>query len=390
MGGRPRTALSILCFPSETLDGEIMYQLMKGAMETLAQANCSLVGGHSIKDPELKLGFAVTGTIDPQKVVALSAMKPGDLLVLTKPLGVGVLSFARQIGRNYDAGLAAAARSMSTLNKAAAEAMEEAGVNACTDITGFGLFGHLLRMARKSGLAARIYADRLPVFEGVLEALRDGVIPGAVERNQEFAGPDLLAAPNVDEISISLGFDAQTSGGLLLAVSRERHGTLLTALQKRGVTAATIGEVIETSRPGTIELLAAAGDSLAAPSAASSEQPLPVERAEDTSSCCCAETSILNDPGAGTGAASLRAFGELMRTTSAAGVIDLRAKELIQFALVILSRCDPCLKLHWEKARQMGISEAELDEAAWLAAAMGGAPVRMFYTEFLEQQRRLP
>ena len=143
MGGEPRTALSILAFPSETLDGEIMYRMLAGAMETLGQAGVALVGGHSIKDDEIKLGFAITGLIDPAVAAALETPRAGDVLVLTKPLGTGVLAFCEQVGRGNAAGMAAAATSMATLNKAAAEAMKAAGASACTDVTGFGLFGHL-------------------------------------------------------------------------------------------------------------------------------------------------------------------------------------------------------------------------------------------------------
>ena len=180
MGGEPRTALSILAFPSETLHGEVMYQMLAGAMQTLAEAGVALIGGHSIKDEEIKLGFAITGVIDPNVAEALDSPQIGDMLVLTKPLGTGVLAFAQQVGRAHVAGTAAAAASMVTLNKAAAEAMREAGASACTDITGFGLFGHLVRMMRQRRLTAQIFADALPVFDGVLELLRNDVIPGAV------------------------------------------------------------------------------------------------------------------------------------------------------------------------------------------------------------------
>ena len=144
------------------------------------------------------------------------------MLVLTKPLGTGVLAFCEQIGRGNAEGMAAAAASMATLNKAAAEAMKAAGASACTDVTGFGLFGHLIRMARQSKLTARIHADALPSFTGAVEAFRDGVIPGAVERNREFLGDSLQVAPDVDEALVYLGCDAQTSGGLLIAIAPDR------------------------------------------------------------------------------------------------------------------------------------------------------------------------
>ncbi|MBF0217206.1 MAG: selenide, water dikinase SelD, partial [Candidatus Omnitrophica bacterium] len=197
MGGVPRTALSILSFPSDKYDGEIMYQMMRGAIEVLNSAGCTLLGGHSIKEDEVKLGFAVTGTIDPGKAFLLDGARAGDKLVLTKPLGVGILNFARQIGRAAKEWLLEAERSMMELNRSAAEAMSEAGVSAATDITGFGLFGHLVRMTRHSGVKARVYASVLPVFPGVLELLRSGVIPGAVERNAEFVGEEITVGKDV-------------------------------------------------------------------------------------------------------------------------------------------------------------------------------------------------
>ena len=241
MGGEPRTALSILAFPSETLDGEIMYRMLTGAMETLAEAGVALVGGHSIKDDEIKLGFAITGVIDPAVAAALEHPRAGDRLVLTKPLGTGVLAFCQQLGRAPGEGLAAAESGMATLNRAAAEAMKAAGASACTDVTGFGLFGHLIRMARQSKLTVQVFADALPAFDGGLEAFRDGVIPGAVERNREFLGDDLRIATNVEEAFVYLGCDAQTSGGLLIAIAPERLQKLQRALAEREVEAFVIG-----------------------------------------------------------------------------------------------------------------------------------------------------
>lgn len=254
MGGLPRTALSVLAFPSETHDGEIMYLMLKGAMEVFKEAHCALIGGHSIKDEEIKLGFAITGVIESDKVVALETARAGDCLVLTKPLGVGVLNFGRQIDRAHKEGLKAAELSMLELNKDAAEAMVKVGASACTDITGFGLFGHLARMLRRSKVSARIYADLLPAFPGALELLREGVIPGAIERNSEFVGTDLIASEGVGEEYKNLGFCAETSGGLLIALPQKRLNNLLKELASRGVVPVVIGEISE--RPGVnIELV---------------------------------------------------------------------------------------------------------------------------------------
>ena len=247
MGGIPKTALSILAFPNETMNGQIMYLMMKGAMEVLAEAGCALLGGHSIKDSEIKLGFAITGLVDTAKATELENATIGDMLVLTKPLGVGVLNFARQIGRPNVEGLAAAELSMATLNRSGAEAMNEVGVSACTDITGFGLFGHLIRMARHSGVTIKIAANALPAFPGALDALRSEIIPGAIERNSEFVGIDIEIADGVDPARVLLGYDSQTSGGLCIAVPVARHTQLLAALRARGIDAATIGTVSKKS-----------------------------------------------------------------------------------------------------------------------------------------------
>src|SRR5208282_669096 len=243
MGGEPRTALSVLAFPSEKLPGEIIYQMLAGAMETFKEAGVALVGGHSVKDDEIKLGFAITGLINPKVAAALEKPKAGDALILTKPLGTGVLTFCQQIGRGHPQGMAAAKTSMARLNKAAAEAMKEAGASACTDVTGFGLFAHLRRMLR--GLGAEIFADALPALDGALDALRQGVIPGAIERNREYVGNALDIAPGVDEASVNLGFDAQTSGGLLIAVPARRLEMLRQSLARRGAAGFVIGQIVD-------------------------------------------------------------------------------------------------------------------------------------------------
>ncbi|MHB9025341.1 MAG: selenide, water dikinase SelD [Armatimonadota bacterium] len=373
MGGRPLTALSILAFPSETLDGQLMYDMMRGAMEVLAAAGCALIGGHSIKDEEIKLGFAITGLIDAAKVIERGTAQPGDWLVLTKPLGAGVLNFARQIGREYG-NPAEVAASMATLNRAAAEAMTEVGASACTDVTGFGLFGHLAGMVRHSGATARISAEALPAFAGALEALRNGVVPGAIERNREYVGDDITLADGVDEAQALLGFDAQTSGGLLIAVAQERLTPLLDALRGRGCSGSVIGRVIGKSE-GKIEVVSSASDL-----GEMIEQNEEIAMGEGTHEAgCCAD--VFGDSSESTASRSIEAFGALMKTTAGGGAIDERAKELINFALVVHSRCAPCLRAHVAKARGMGITDAELDEASWCAVAMGGAPVRMFYVE---------
>jgi selenide,water dikinase len=385
MGGEPRTALSILAFPSEKLPGEVMFEMLAGAMEVFADAGVALVGGHSIKDEETKLGFAITGLIDLAVADALMRPAVGDLLVLTKPLGTGVLTFCQQIGRGHPEGLAAAQTAMAELNRAAAEAMREAGASACTDVTGFGLFAHLLRMLRAGGLTAQVWADAWPAFPGAVEALRAGVVPGAIERNREYVGDALRVAPDAEEARVQLGFDAQTSGGLLIAVAADRLAGLQVALARRGVSGAIIGRLVAQST-GRIEVTAAPTENPATiePKESTMNAPLPNPAAPHDG--CCAD--VFNAAGApGTAAETQKQFAALMRTVQAGGVVDAKTKELILFSLVLLSRCQGCFDVHLKKARELGLTQAQLDEAAWCAIAMGGAPVRQFYQECLERSR---
>jgi selenide,water dikinase len=385
MGGEPRTALSILAFPTEKLPGDVMYQMLAGAMDIFEEAGVALVGGHSIKDDEIKLGFAITGLINPKVAAALEKPEAGDVLVLTKPLGTGVLTFCQQIGRGHPAGLAAAETSMATLNKAAAEAMKEAGASACTDVTGFGLFAHLFRMLRPGKLGAEIYADALPAFDGALEALRQGVIPGAVERNREYVGEAIRVAPNVDESLVNLGFDAQTSGGLLIAIPRNRLEALRQALARRGAGSFVIGRIVAGGDKQIIVSPSSPDASKIRGKKPGVHQPESKSMKPSASDSthhdgCCAD--MFKGEGAASSAGETqKAFGAMIRSVQAGGVLSEKAKELILFSLVVHSRCHPCFDAHYARARELGLTQAELDEAAWCAIAMGGAPVKMFYQE---------
>jgi len=415
MGAQPHTALSIMGFPVETRNPAIMYHMLKGAMDTLAEAGVALLGGHSIKDEEIKLGFAITGTAD-RAAVERGGAKVGDKLVLTKSLGVGVLNFARQIGRVAPSAMSQVEASMAALNRAAADAMTAAGASACTDVTGFGLFGHLIGMARHSGLTACIQAEALPAFDGALEALSDGIVPGAIERNREYVADDISIADNVDDAVVCLGFDAQTSGGLLIAIRPERYDQLLSELDCRGVGNVTIGEfvaestgriVLATSNQAAAEVqaLAAHRDSKedvpccgpgssepcrgdAAPEPCCPEASVDPCRGDSAASECCPDQAVAPagaSDGMGTSAHAAQAFGMLMRVTSSDGAINAHTKELINFALAVVSRCGPCVRAHFHKAISMGISREQLDEAAWCAVAMGGGPVKMFYQDILSE-----
>jgi len=388
MGGVPRTALSVLAFPSDSLDTEIIYQMTRGAMDVFAQADVALIGGHSIKDDEIMLGFAITGTVAAASAVRHETARCGDVIVLTKPLGTGVLGFCRQIGRP-GGDEKAQAESMATLNRAAAEAMNEVGASACTDVTGFGLFGHLISLCRHSGVTAQIYADRLPAFDGAIDALAGGVVPGAIERNTEYVGDDLSAADGVPEAAVLLGFDAQTSGGLMICIPAERHEKLLAALKARGTMAATIGKIVGKS-DGKIVVTLAAQDASAAPVRTVVDELLsPADKPATAAAPCCAAPAGNAPASASAGddkstvARTLEAWTAMLRSSAADGAIDAKTKELITYALVILSRCGPCLRAHHDKAVKMGLTPEQLAEALWLAVFIGGAPVKMFYDETL-------
>ncbi len=250
MGGRPLTALSIVAFPIERLSPRIMNRLLQGGIDKLREAGVSLLGGHSIKDREVKFGFAVTGVVDPRRMTVNSKARPGDVLVLTKPLGTGTLSFARQIGRAPAEGLAEAERSMRELNRAAAEVMTAFGVTTATDITGFGLAGHLGEIAAQSGVEVEVHGASVPVFPGVMGLIQEGVVSGAVERNREYASRYVKRAKGAGEEIETLLYDPQTSGGLLIAVRSSKAEALLAALRKKGVAAAApIGRVVRKAEP---------------------------------------------------------------------------------------------------------------------------------------------
>jgi AhpD family alkylhydroperoxidase len=250
-------------------------------------------------------------------------------------------------------------------------------------------------MLRPGGCGAEIFAGALPAFAGALEALRQGVIPGAIERNREYVGDALHTTPDVDEAAVNLGFDAQTSGGLLIAVPPARLETLRQSLARRGAGHFVIGKII-AGHSGQIYLSSSGENAAEISKPNSTHQPgeidpmnTPTPDAGQASSLstphhsdCCAEAF---ETAGGSAAETERAFGVFIRSMRAAGALDEKTKELILFSLVVASRCQPCLEAHLRKARALGIAQAALDEAAWCAIAMGGAPVKLFYQENLER-----
>jgi selenide,water dikinase len=243
MGGRPLTAMNVVAFPLERLGGDVLREILRGGHDVVAAAGAALVGGHSIDDAEPKYGLAVTGVVDPRALVTNAGGRAGDALVLTKPLGVGAIVTARKRGGAGDDLLAAAVETMTALNDAASVAALAAGAHAMTDVTGFGLLGHLHNLARESGLAAEVVAADVPAIDGVEDLLADdGGVSGGSRRNAEYADAFTAFAGGVPAWRRRLLADATTSGGLLVAVAPERAGE---------IPGAVVGRLVPGA-PGTI------------------------------------------------------------------------------------------------------------------------------------------
>jgi selenide, water dikinase len=246
MGGRPLTALAIAAFPEEGLDSDTIRQIFRGGVDVLREAGVALLGGHTVRDREIKFGYAVTGAVDPARMWTNAGAKPGDVLLLTKPIGTGIVGTAIKFGRAPDAVVAQAVASMRTLNKAAAEALAGVTVHGCTDITGFGLIGHACEMATASGVTVELEASAIPVFDGVLPMVTANRSGGLASNRAHFATRALLNSPAAEELA-DLLFDPQTSDGLLVAVPAHLADTATTMLTNAGVTVARIGWASEPS-----------------------------------------------------------------------------------------------------------------------------------------------
>jgi selenide,water dikinase len=254
MGGRPLTAMNIVCFPRRSLPLDVLRQVLLGGLEAVRQAGALLVGGHSVEDSELKYGLSVTGVVHPDRVVTNAGARPGDRLILTKPLGTGILATAIKGGMAPAEAEAEAVRWMTTLNRDAAEAMQEVGVHACTDVTGFGLLGHGLEMTSASAVTIELRAGRVPLMSRARELASMGMIPAGSFANRKFCERAMAAQEGLDPLLLDLLADAQTSGGLLMAVSDDRAEALHEALERRGVPHPEIGRVTEAGS-GRIRVL---------------------------------------------------------------------------------------------------------------------------------------
>ncbi len=262
MGGRPLTALAMVCFP-EKGDFDVLERILAGGLSKMMEAGCTIVGGHSIRDPEIKFGYSVTGMINPRRVLTNSGALPGDKLIFTKAIGTGVISTAIKRGKAQEKWIEAATRSMTTLNKVAAEVAgrippqraqrnaEESPfqVHSMTDITGFGLIGHAREMALGSNVSLRLFASQVPLLDGALECVREGFIPGGLTANREFAECLVSYEDSVPQDVRTILYDPQTAGGLLISIAAEDADELVRELNEASVGAALIGEVLESRKP---------------------------------------------------------------------------------------------------------------------------------------------
>lgn len=245
MGGVPKTAMNLVAFPAKDMDISVLRRIIEGGLDKMREAGVVLMGGHTVEDPELKYGLSVTGFIHPDKVLTKKNLKAGDLLILTKPLGTGIIATAIKGSLASMEITDKVTRAMATLNKDAAEVMQDYPVHACTDITGFGFLGHLAEMVSGSGYGVRIKSDSVPLYQEALEYAAMGLVPAGAYRNRDFRLFMVDFASSVDRMLQDVLFDPQTSGGLLICVAPERAADLLKALKAKGIRdAAIVGEVL--------------------------------------------------------------------------------------------------------------------------------------------------
>ncbi len=254
MGGRPLTAMNVVCFPVKTMDKGILKEILRGGLEKVHEAGAVLIGGHSVEDPEIKFGLSVTGVVHPARVLTNSGVKPGDALILTKPLGTGILATAMKAGLASQEARRRAVESMATLNRKTAEVMSAFPVNACTDVTGFGLLGHILEMAAGSKVKIALFPEKVPLLPEVLDYVQMGLMPAGSFANRNFCSHQIVHAKPIDPMLLDILADAQTSGGLIISLPEERAAELEQSLKAQGVPDAAIIGLATGASEGVIEL----------------------------------------------------------------------------------------------------------------------------------------
>ena len=252
MGGKPLTAMNVVCFPIGKMDIAILREILRGGLEKMREAGVVLVGGHSVDDAELKYGLSVTGVVHPDRVLLNRGGQAGDKLILTKALGTGIVSTAVKRGMAEDSLIAKSISSMTQLNKTAAELMIEAGdIHAVTDITGFGFLGHASEMVEESSVEMIIHASRVPIFAGIKELAEKGIMPGGLHRNREFRLPMIAVDAACPAWLLDVLFDPQTAGGLLISLPADKAENLVAKMHEAGLTdASVVGEVVASAKGG--------------------------------------------------------------------------------------------------------------------------------------------
>ncbi len=246
MGGRPLTAMNLVAFPIKTLASSVLKDILLGGLSKMEEAGVTLVGGHTVDDPEIKYGLSVTGLVHPKKILSNAKAIPGDLLVLTKPIGTGIIATALKGRMASEKAVRQMVESMTALNRKASEKMQALGAHACTDITGFGLIGHGLEMAKASHVGLRIWANKVPVFPEAMEYARIGLIPAGAYSNRQFFSCRMDVHSSVSAVLGDLFYDPQTSGGLLISLPPREAEELVGALREDGDHgAAIVGEVVK-------------------------------------------------------------------------------------------------------------------------------------------------
>ena len=255
MGGTPLTAMNIVCFPSEEFAEEVLQQTLQGGLDKIHESGATLVGGHSVDDPEFKYGLSVTGVVHPDQVLTNHGIRIGDRIILTKPVGTGIVATALK-GKLADAGTTRKmVKIMSTLNREAAEVMAGFDVGGCTDVTGFGLAGHLLEMAQGGKKDIALFTAEVPIIDNAADWAAMGLVPAGAFRNRRYCETGMVIPGQMDKIVLDLMFDPQTSGGLLISVKKKDAQRCLLAMQDRGIPAALVGEVTGDHSCGRLTLI---------------------------------------------------------------------------------------------------------------------------------------
>ena len=254
MGGEPRTALNIACFPQQGVPLEVLREILRGGLAKAEEAGVVVVGGHTVVDDEIKFGMAVTGFVHPDRILRNVGARPGDALVLTKPLGTGIVATAIKHGAGTAAERATAVATMAALNGPAARVLGDFAVHACTDVTGFGLLGHAYEMAHGSGVRLAFTAERLPLLPGARRLAAEGHLTGGCRRNRDWLADKVRVAPRLPADLVEAAFDPQTSGGLLAALSETDAARALAALAAAGVAAVVVGSVEARAAGPWVEL----------------------------------------------------------------------------------------------------------------------------------------